>query len=883
MRYDQNPRYTNESGTIPRRPDKTQLLELFRQRLHPTLEQQPIPERFTDVKLGAHDEENPLPVSEYKDLIVDTIAHNQVTIIVAETGAGKSTQVPQYLLEAGYTVTLTQPRRLAANMLSERIGDEIAEAFDDPEQKRLVGLHTAERNTITEDTRIAVVTDGLRLVQELNDRGDVENEILIIDEVHEWNKNIEVLVAWSKRLTKEKPNLRVVLMSATMDAHRLATYFEDTGNKPLVIEVPGRTYGVEKLEKPASTVFDETIAYVKRGNNILAFLPGVREIGDLQYALEGKFELDGKNDITVVLPLHGKLSDEEQKAIGRQYPGYKIIPSTNVAQTSLTIPDMDVVIDSGLERRIEIDEEGVQSLRLHAISKADADQRAGRVGRTHPGIYVLTRLDQNTEYVPYINRDDYPTPEILRSDIDRMTLSVAAAGLNLSDLDLFHPIERESLLQARHRLFLLGALDDDGKITQRGRRMNDFPVHPTLSRMLIEADNYSDEVRAYMSATVSAIEVGKLPSYLYTANKNWRELTDEKQSDHLAQLDIFIATQDMSANREFSALGLDVRNVARARELHEKIIRRSALRHGTLVPPTEEQRHEIIECVAAGLIDFVYEASGQGTFIRKIGKHATERAISNRSIVTNGSPNWVVATPYQYAHPTKGERHVIENVTVMNPAILGKVAWKLCTYQAQGGIHWRNGQPVQDQRELFRDVIPTGTWREMPAQASDELDQAIFNYVIEHPGNVQRELRKTKKDLEELRRLGGSRIPQLTQNDLMRLIKQAVPAGSTDPSYVDEHLREIVQQEGLTLDGLVPLGLQQEIRNSSPARVEQDGVTLEVSYSNGKARSRVDMNTILALQKEVLLPNGRQVQLMYEKKSYTLTQLKQNVHSTTHR
>jgi HrpA-like RNA helicase len=875
--YPKNAHYIDESGRNPKPADidRVALLALFRSRLRPEAPKRPTPERFTDIELGARDTENPLPTHDYKDLIVETIHQHQVSIIVAETGAGKSTQVPQYLLEAGYTVNLTQPRRLASNMLSERIGDEIVDAIGSPEARHLVGLHTAEHNTVTDYTRITVLTDGLRLVQELNARGDIENEVLIIDEVHEWNKNIEVLVAWTKNVIKEKPNLRVVLMSATMDAHRLADYFGKNESRPPIIEIPGRTYEVEKKEEPGSTVYEQVVAYAKQDKNILVFLPGVREIGDMQIALEKTFEVQNMMDVTV-LPLHGKLSDQEQKAVDREYPGVKIILATNVAQTSLTINDIDVVVDSGLERRVEIDFEGIQSLRLHAISKADADQRAGRAGRTHEGIYVLTpyEWDPDMPHVPYIKRDDYPMPEILRSDIDQNTLAVAGAGLRLSDLELFHPLERESLRRSEHGLTLLGALED-GRITPRGRRMNEFPVHPTLARMLVESENYSNDIRTYMSAIVASFEVGKLPSYLYNASRDWRELTDESESDHLAQLDIFIATQDMNAH-ELSVLGLDIRNISRARELHEKISRRSQLAPQPLIAPSDKQRAEIVECVASGMVDFVYKVGDVGGFTRLIGRTATQRMISNRSLTAHGSSKLIVGTPYQFTHPEKGEQRVIEGVTAVTASTLGKVAGNLCTWKDSGEFTWRGGVPKVDQYQVFRDTVKTGMWREQPAQPSPELRSEIIRYSMENPGNAQKALRVIKKELELLRRLAGSIIPQFTHEDLETYIQKAAPKDIADPSLIDEYLRRNMAEENITLDAFVPPEVRAKVYENSPPSIEKDGRGFNVRYSNGVAKIHLsDALEAASLSDEIYLPDGRHVQLVYKKKGYSVVRLKE--------
>lgn len=774
--------------------------------------ERPVPRPFTHVELGAKDPENPLPINDYKQLIIDTVHQNPVTIIVAETGAGKSTQVPQYLLQAGYIVNMTQPRRLAATMVSERIRTEVAEALGDPSQRRLVGLHTAEHNTVTNKTRVTVLTDGLRLAQELGDRGSIENEVLIIDEVHERNSNIEVLIAWTKRLIKENPSLRVVLMSATIDARRLAESYSDVVGIPPIIEVPGRAHDVDKIEEPHSTVFEQTVKYTEQDKNILVFLPGVREINDLQAKLGRYLKSIGREDVTV-LPLYSGLSNQEQKAVDRFYPGPKIILATNIAQTSLTIKDIDVVVDSGLKRHIEIDDnEEVQSLELHTISQADSNQRAGRVGRTHPGIYVRTRLNAAMKFIPYNELDEYPIPEIQRSDITPYVLAVASKGVDFGELDL--PLDLVRVERARHSLGLLGAVDETGKITPRGKLMNQFPVHPTLSRMLLESNNYSEEVKEYVAAVVASIEVGKLPSYL--GNKTWRTLTKENQSDHLAQLDIFLATQGVRTNAELGRLGLDTRNIVRAQELYKKIIRRQGGELRPLQLPTEEQREEILECVLAGMVDFVYESSGGGTVTRALGGYAVKRVISDRSVV-DATTRMMVGVPYQYGEGGK-RRYILETVTSGDvPRMLGKVAAGLCTWKVRGSVRWQDEQPVQSMQQLFRGVIPTGNSRERPAEPSPELRTAILQYVLEHPGNAQKTLRSIKEELDTLGKLTDDRdIPQWKRSKLRRYVERATPDDVTHPQQVDANLWQIMTEEGITaIDDVVPQRRRAEIYAAS--------------------------------------------------------------------
>ncbi len=828
-------------------------------------------ERPPTAEIGEH----VLPVTEHLPEIVATVGKNRISILVAETGAGKTTQVPKGLQRAGFKVSVTQPRRMAARMIAERINQELSLELDNDEHG-LVGVHTAAMNTVTRDTRITVLTDGLRLAQELHSElsNEKEEEVLIIDEVHEWNANLEILSAWAIDVLAERPNLRVLLMSATIDAQSLADHIADaTGLQPPIMEVAGRTFGVERLEKPDSTALAEVIDALTSDKTVIAVLPGVREIQDMKDAIDGHFAKTGRHDITT-LPLYSKLSDSQQNATTRLYAGPKSILGTEIVQTSMTFSDADVVVDSGVSRRIEIDEEGGESLRLYNVSQAACNQRAGRVGRTHPGTYILTRLNEDTEFVSFNDRDEYPIPEILRSNIDRYVLSLACAGKTLADINLKHKVKPETVDRARHSLYLVGAMDDQGNVTPRGRHMNKFPVHPTSSRMLVEAENYSGEVQSYVAAIAAAMEVGKLPSFLHTANRNWRELSDET-SDHLAQLDLFIATQTMHSSRELADLGLDVRNVERARELYDKIIRRTGTRPQELQPPTEAQREEILECVTAGLVDFVYQKSGRDSYSRVQGLNTLQRDISNRSVVRSQGPNLAVGVPYSYEHPS-GEKHVIDSVSPTTVATLGKVAGWLCTWEQTGSTRWRAGQPNSEQRQMFRGELPTGNWREAPAKPSAAIRAEVIEYVTKAPGAGLRQLREIKKELERLDKLSPESVPQLRENDIEKLIERVAPPEITDPSLLNELIRQAVVSEGISIDVFVSAERREAIYQNSPDVLELSGISLRLRYSNGRVKTRIaHPRDVEGLADEVYLPDGRHVQLTYEKQPVTLEQLKE--------
>ena len=870
-------------GTIPQPPDKSEILHRFREKFRPSeiVYSASIPERFTTHELGhIPTPENPeLPVLAYKEEIIQSVAENQVTIITAETGAGKSTQVPQYLLERGYHINMTQPRRIAASFVAEQIDRELQAVIGD-EAVNLAGYHTAEHNsTVPEKTRITALTDGLRLVQEFGQRDELEHEVLIIDEVHEWNSNIEMLIGQVKRLIANKPDLRVVIMSATMEAERLAEYFSNNNERNVpIIEIPGRNHEVTRYEEPDSTVEKQVIKYAKTGQNILVFLAGVREIEDLYDLLKKKITPIIKD--AVILPLHSKLSQAEQDAVKASYPGVKIILATNIAQTSITIPDVDVVIDSGQERRREIDDEGVQSLNLRYASRADMQQRAGRTGRVRPGTYIHTRLYDQSEFVPFdsFDRTDYPVPEILRTDVDRNMLFAASAGIDFAKLELFHPVSPTVIERSKEALRILGALNDDGTITSKGERMTKFPMRPMYARMLIESEDrgFSLERRAQAIAMVSVMEVGGMPSWLKRRSREWRHLTDQTDSDHIAQLDLFVAAQTMEY-RELHMAGFDVKNFERSKELYEKVRKRMAIPATTeLLKPIDSDVSQLRYAIAAGLSDFVYQRRGVSEYMRVEGKTGTLRTKTDRSTVL-GHPRLVVGTPYgieRFRSNNRETEHVIQDITEVTPQLLGEVAVTLLSWSDAAELKWSNGRLVAVRKQLFRHAVETGVMREEEAQPSQRSIEEVINYTLTQSGPAVSELKMIKKELEQLQRLTVETLPKVSEEQLNAIILQAIDDQVLDPGYVDYRVRMIMQEKNLALNQLVDRKKQEQIRENSPDRLVFEGVERKITYRRGVPRFKIStLRETLQWSSQPYLPDGRTIKIIFDGRSYELQEL----------
>ncbi len=390
-----------------------------------------------------------LPIAAFRETILEAVNNNSVTVITAETGAGKSTQVPQYLLDEGYDLVVTQPRRLAARTVSQRVAEEHGE-----ELGQTIGYRTAVDRKDSELTRCLFCTDGLALVRELIGAGVGGKTILVLDEVHEWNENMEVLVSWAKRQIEMGVDFKVVLMSATMEAEKLSAFY----NGAPVITVPGRLFPVE-IKTAGMRLVDDVAALVAGGRNVLVFQPGKQEIADTCNAL-AQMQVSAE-----ILPLHGQLTPEEQAKCFKHYGRPKVVVSTNVAQTSVTIDDIDAVVDSGMERRIEL-VDGVEGLYLKAISLADSTQRKGRAGRTKEGIYV--------DHCGAMDRPDFPVAEIMRKRLDQTVLRLAIAGFDMEELEFFHQPNKSDIHDARQTLVGLGCMTSDISYVELGSHILDL-------------------------------------------------------------------------------------------------------------------------------------------------------------------------------------------------------------------------------------------------------------------------------------------------------------------------------------------------------------------------------------------------------------------------
>lgn len=435
-----------------------------------------------------------LPVSARRHEIAELISAHQVVVIAGETGSGKSTQIPKICLELGRgtagMIAHTQPRRVAARAIASRIAAELQVDLGG-----LVGYSVRFDDSANENTRVRVLTDGLLLAELRRDPLLRRYDTIIIDEAHERSLNIDFLLGYLHRILPERPDLRVIITSATIDTARFAEHFSHNHRVVPVIEVTGRTYPVEVRYQPPAEGEDQVDAVcaaveqlLPAEADVLVFMSGEREIHDAAEALRERYGSDVE-----VVPLYARLSSAEQQRVFAAHDRPRVVLSTNVAETSITVPGIRAVVDTGVARISRYSRRlKVQRLPIEPISQASADQRAGRCGRVGPGVCI--RLYEAEEFD---TRPRFSEPEILRTNLAAVMLQMASLGLGeVEDFAFVDPPDRGVIRDGRALLNELGALRTDPgiqkmELTPLGRRLARLPVDPRLGRMVIEADTQS--------------------------------------------------------------------------------------------------------------------------------------------------------------------------------------------------------------------------------------------------------------------------------------------------------------------------------------------------------------------------------------------------------
>jgi len=495
--------------------------------------------------MSIKDQRESLPVYKFRNQLLEAISKHQILIVVGDTGSGKTTQMTQYLAEAGYANELmigcTQPRRVAAMSVAKRVAEEVGCKLGNE-----VGFTIRFEDNTSPDTRIKYMTDGILQREILLDPMLNKYSCIMLDEAHERTIATDVLFGLLKKTLKRRPDMKLIVTSATLDADKFSEYFE----KCPIFSIPGRTFPVEVMysREPESDYLDAALVTVMQihltepAGDILLFLTGKEEIDSSCEVLHERMKALGPNvPELMILPIYGALPSEVASRIFEPGPpgSRKVVIATNIAETSLTIDGIYYVVDPGFVKQSSYDGKlGMDRLQITPISQAQARQRSGRAGRTGPGkcFRLYTEAAFQNEMLPTT------IPEIQRQNLSNTILMLKAMGINdLLHFDFMDPPPTNTMLTALEELYQLGALDDEGLLTRQGRQMADFPMDPPLSKSLIKSVDLqcSDEILTIVAMISATQSVFHRPRDKQQQADQKKQKFNDPSGDHITLLNVY--------------------------------------------------------------------------------------------------------------------------------------------------------------------------------------------------------------------------------------------------------------------------------------------------------------------------------------------------------
>uniref|UniRef100_A0A0E0EKA8 RNA helicase n=1 Tax=Oryza meridionalis TaxID=40149 RepID=A0A0E0EKA8_9ORYZ len=606
------------------------------------------------LKRELQDERKTLPIYKFRDELLKAVEEYQVIVIVGETGSGKTTQIPQYLHEAGYTakgkVACTQPRRVAAMSVAARVSQEMGVKLGHE-----VGYSIRFEDCTSEKTLIKYMTDGMLLREFLGEPDLASYSVVMVDEAHERTLSTDILFGLVKDISRFRPDLKLLISSATLDAEKFSDYFDSAP----IFKIPGRRYPVEVhyTKAPEADYIDAAIVTVLQihvtqpPGDILVFLTGQEEIETIDEILKHRTRgLGTKIAELLICPIYANLPTELQAKIFEPTPegARKVVLATNIAETSLTIDGIKYVVDPGFCKIKSYNPRtGMESLLINPISKASANQRAGRSGRTGPG--KCFRLYTSYNYMHDL--EDNTVPEIQRTNLANVVLTLKSLGIHdLVNFDFMDPPPSEALLKALEQLFALSALNSRGELTKTGRRMAEFPLDPMLSKMIVASEKYkcSDEVISIASMLSVGNSIFYRPKDKQVHADNARlNFHTGNVGDHIALLNVYNTWKETDYSTQWCYENyIQVRSMKRARDIRDQL-------EGLL------ERVEIEISSNASDLDAIKKAITSG-------KNGSYRTVKNPQTVL---PRWVI-----YHELVLTTKEYMRQVTELKPDWLVEIA-----------------------------------------------------------------------------------------------------------------------------------------------------------------------------------------------------------------
>jgi ATP-dependent helicase HrpA len=753
-----------------------------------------------------------LPVSEQRREIGEAILANQVVVVAGETGSGKTTQLPKICLDIGRgirgIVGHTQPRRLAARTVAQRIADELGSPLGEA-----VGYTVRFTDQVSDRTLVKLMTDGILLAEIQRDRRLLRYDTLILDEAHERSLNIDFLLGYLRELLPRRPDLKLIITSATIEPQRFSAHFD----RAPIIEVSGRTYPVEiryrPLEVPIATrteddpddpdheivrteMRDEVEAIVdaiheleaEPPGDVLVFLSGEREIRDTAEALTGLTGSTGSQH-TEVLPLYARLSTAEQHKVFAPHTGRRVVLATNVAETSLTVPGIRYVVDPGnarisrYSRRLK-----VQRLPIEPISQASAAQRAGRCGRVAAGVCIRLYSEED-----FAGRPRYTEPEILRTNLAAVLLQMAA--LQLGDMEKFpflDPPDRRSIRDGVQLLQELGAFDQRGAITDLGRRLARLPVDPRLGRMILQAETEACvREMLVLAAALSIPDPRERPTDREEAARQSHARFADEHSDFISYLNLWTYLRDLRKELSGSAF----RRMCRKEFLHYLRIRewqdlvgqlRSIARDlGILEADEPADPPRVHAALLAGLLSHV--GMRQEDARDYLGARNSRFVLAPGSVLTKRPPRWVVV-----AELVETSRLYGRTAARIQPEVVERIAGDL-VQRTYSEPHWDSarGEVMAYERATLYGLPLVARRRVGYAKVDPELARELFIRHALVAGDWQtrhhffRDNAALRTELEELEERARRRDLVVGDEDVYALYDPRIPAEVVSTRHFD--------------------------------------------------------------------------------------------------
>ncbi|KAL3343127.1 hypothetical protein AABB24_026940 [Solanum stoloniferum] len=617
-----------------------------------------------------------LPMYPYRDDLLQAVNDHQVLVIVGETGSGKTTQIPQYLHEAGYTkrgkIGCTQPRRVAAMSVAARVSQEMGVKLGHE-----VGYSIRFEDCTSEKTILKYMTDGMLLREFLGEPDLASYSVIMVDEAHERTLSTDILFGLVKDISRFRPDLKLLISSATLDAEKFSDYFDCAP----IFKIPGRRFPVEihytkapeadYLDAAVVTALQIHVTQPPGDGDILIFLTGQEEIETAEEIIKHRIKgLGTKIAELIICPIYANLPTELQAKIFEPTPegARKVVLATNIAETSLTIDGIKYVIDPGFSKMKSYNPRtGMESLLVAPISKASANQRAGRSGRTGPG--KCFRL--YTAYNYMNDLEDNTVPEIQRTNLANVVLSLKSLGIHdLLNFDFMDPPPAEALLKALELLFALSALNKLGELTKVGRRMAEFPLDPMLSKMIVASDKYkcSDEI----ISIAAMLSVGN--SIFYRPKDKQVHADNARMNfhvgnvgDHIALLKVYSSWRETNFSTQWCYENyIQVRSMKRARDIRDQL--EGLLERVEIELTSNDNDYEAIKkAITSGFFPHSAKLQKNGSY-RTI-KHPQTVNVHPSSGLAQVLPRWVV-----YHELVLTTKEYMRQVTELKPDWLVEIA-----------------------------------------------------------------------------------------------------------------------------------------------------------------------------------------------------------------